>query len=383
MKSLTRLGLTALATAGLVAGFAGAANAVPSTIIHTGSRPASHADAGAVFVQTDSTAGNTIAAFHRTRSGSLVAAATYATGGVGASLGGSVVDHTASESSLTYSDGSLFAVNAGSNNITSFAVSGDHLVRRQIIGSGGTFPVSIAARGHLLYVLNARGGGSIQGYENVGGHLVRIPSWNRALGFAPNPIPEFTSTPAQIGFTPDGTKLVVTTKGDSSSIDVFDVNRSGLASRPTVTSVPGAVPFGFTFDLGGHLVITEAGTNAIATFTINSDGTATPIAVSPTGQKATCWIVADGHHLYASNAGSGTVSAVGDNGSGALVAEGNTVTDAGTVDAAVTPEGTRLYVQTGATGTVDEFAVTPTGALVAIGSVAVPGAIGGEGIVAR
>jgi Lactonase, 7-bladed beta-propeller len=373
MKSLTRLGLTTLAIAGMVGGFAGIANATPATLRSPG---------GAVFVQTDNAAGNSIAAFQRTPSGTLIAAGSYATGGVGDALGGSVVDHTASEGSLAYSDGSLFAVNAGSNTITSFAVVGDHLIRRQIISSGGTFPVSIATKGDLLYVLNARGGGSIQGYLDVGGYLARIPSWNRALGFNPNPTPEFTSTPAQIGFTPDGAKLVVTTKGDSSSIDVFGVNAFGLSAAPTVTSVPGAVPFGFTFDRGGNLVITEAGTNAVATFRIQPNGTATQIATSLTGQQATCWIVADGTHMYASNAGSGTLTALTDNGNGALLNQGNVATDAGTVDATVTPDGAQLYAQTGATGTVDEFAVTPTGSLVKIGSIIVPGAIGGEGIVA-
>jgi hypothetical protein len=32
------------------------------------------------------------------------------------------------------------------------------LIRRQVISTGGTFPVSIAVHGNLLYVLNARDG---------------------------------------------------------------------------------------------------------------------------------------------------------------------------------------------------------------------------------
>ena len=50
-------------------------------------------------------------------------------------------------------------MNAGSNTITVFAVHGDRLTRLQVIGSGGEFPVSIAARGSRVYVLNARDGG--------------------------------------------------------------------------------------------------------------------------------------------------------------------------------------------------------------------------------
>ena len=41
-----------------------------------------------------------------------------------------------------------------------------------------------------------------------------------------------------------------------------------------------------------------------------------------------------------------------------------------------------LYVQAGAAGIVDEFAIGSGGALTKVGSVTVPGAVGGEGIVA-
>ena len=60
---------------------------------------------------------------------------------------------------------------------------------------------------------------------------------------------------------------------------------------------------------------------------------------------------------------------------------GNTATHGGTVDAA-SAGGRYLYVQTGAEGIVDEFKVEANGSLTALGSVTVPGAVGGEGIVA-
>ncbi len=61
---------------------------------------------------------------------------------------------------------------------------------------------------------------------------------------------------------------------------------------------------------------------------------------------------------------------------------GNTVTDPGAVDAASAAGGRFLYVQTGGNGIVDEFSVAANGALTGIGAVTVPGAAGGEGIVA-
>jgi len=66
------------------------------------------------------------------------------------------------------------------------------------------------------------------------------------------------------------------------------------------------------------------------------------------GEPACTWQHADGTTFYASNAGSGTLSAYGDDGSGTLRAAGTTATGAGTVDAAVSGDGRYLYIQAGA-----------------------------------
>jgi 6-phosphogluconolactonase (cycloisomerase 2 family) len=340
-------------------------------------------DRAPVFVQTDDPAGNTIVAYDRTAGGSLVRAGSYPTGGRGGVLDGSVVDHVASQGSLTYDRGSglLYAVNAGSDTITSFAVHGDRLLRRQVLASGGSFPVSITVHGNRVYVLNAGAGGSIQGYLRIGGVLVRIPAWHRGLGLDPAQTPEFTSTPGQVVFTPDGSRLLVTTKGGTSSIDVFRVGPGG-PSAPAVTSLPGAVPFSVAFDAAGHVAVAEAGPNAVATFRLDRDGALTELDSAPTGQAATCWIVSAGGTLYLSNAGSGSLSRFAVDRRGSLAELGTTATDAGTVDAAASADGHFLYVQAGAAGTVDAFRIGAGGSLTRVGSVTVPGAVGGEGIVA-
>ena len=188
----------------------------------------------AVFVQTDNTAGNRVVAYDRAADGTLAPAGSYATGGRGGILAGSVVDHTASQGSLASDPrhGLLYAVNAGSDTISVFAVHGDRLALRQVLGSGGTFPVSVAVHGDLVYVLNALNGGSVQGYRVLGRFLVRIPGSHRALGLDPNATPQFTTTPGQVAFTPDGTQLVVTTKGNGNDIDVFGVGGDGGWSDP-------------------------------------------------------------------------------------------------------------------------------------------------------
>jgi hypothetical protein len=373
MKTLTRLGVTAAAAAVLIGSSATAANAATPT-----PQFGQHS-VGTVFAQTDGLTGNAIVAYDRLSDGSLRQVGSYPTGGKGGQLTGSMVDHTASEDSLVNDHGTLITVNAGSNTITTFGITGDRLYKKQTLTSGGAFPVSVAAHGSEVYVLNARNGGSIQGYLNVAGFLTPLPRSNRPLGLNPAQTPEFTSTPGEVAFTPDGSKVIVSTKNGSNAFDVFD-NRGifGLSPRPVVTTVPGAVPFGFTFDRAGHLVATEAGPNAVASFTVNPDDTLTQISEALTGQAATCWIVADGSHLFASNAGSGTLSAYTDNGK--LIAGAVTATDPGTVDATVTPDGGYLYAQTGANGIIDEYRVAPTGALSKIGAITIPGGSGAEGI---
>ena len=346
------------------------------------------ADGGhAVFVQTDNTAGNRIVAYRRGADGTLSPAGSYATGGRGGILDGSVVDHTASQGSLGLDSqhGLLYSVNAGSNTISVFAVHGDRLALRQVLGSGGTFPVSVTVHGDVVYVLNALNGGSVQGYRVLGTALIPLPGSHRALGLDPTATPQFTTTPGQVAFTPDGSQLVVTTKGNGNDIDVFGVGAGGRPSAtPAVNSEPGTVPFAISFDQFGHLVIAEAGTNAVSTFALASSGTVSLLHRVATGQAATCWVIPVGSFLYASNAGTPSESRISGSPSGQLSLLGNTATDPGAVDAATAAgDGGRfLYVQTGGNGGVDEFSVAASGALTKIGAVIVPGAVGGEGIVA-
>ena len=294
-----------------------------------------------------------------------------------------MVDHLGSQGSLQYDAdaGLLFAVNAGSNSVSVFEVHGDQLHLRQVIGSGGEFPVSIAVHGDLVYVLNGKDGGSIQGYRLVGEDLVPIPGSQRSLGLNPLATPQFVNTPGEIAFSPDGRQLLVTTKANTNAIDVFAIGSSGRPSAtPVVNTEAGDVPFALAFTSADQVDVGEAGPNAVASFKLSGSGTLTPIDSLGTGGAATCWLIADGPVLFAGNAGSATETSLLSTPSGVLSLTATTATDPGTVDAATSPDGQLLYVQTGGKGIVDEFRVGPAGALTEIGSVTVPDAVGGQGI---
>ena len=368
-----------IATAALALAAGPAAAAAP--------RPESNLGSGgdAVFVQSDNPAANTVVAYERAADGSLTPANTYATGGLGGVLAGSVVDHLASQGSLVYDRAHqlLIAVNAGSDTISVFAVHGSELALLQILASGGSFPVSVTVHGNLVYVLNALEGGSVQGYSIAAGRLFALPDSRRSLGLNPTATPQFVNTPGQVAFTPDGERLIVTTKANGNDIDVFGVDRLGLLSpTPVVNAEPGAVPFAVAFDAAGHIALAEAGPNAVATFALRPEGTVEELDSVATGQAATCWIAVDGSVLFASNAGAASVSSVSVAPWGALTLLATTSTDGGTVDAATSADGRFLYVQTGAAGLLDAFRVGPDGSLSKIGSVTVPDAVGGEGIAA-
>ncbi len=367
-----------------ILGFAGLSAAACLSFTATASASPSHGS-GAVFVQTQSSTGNHIVAYDRGVDGSLTQAGSVATGGDGATLAGAVVDNTASQGALTADrrHRELYAVNAGSDTISVLRVHGDDLRVRQVVDSGGAFPVSVTVHGDIVYVLHARDGGSIQGYLNLGGHLLKVSAWHRSLALDATATPEFTHTPGQVSFTPDGRHLVVTTKANTNSILTYNVGRFGeLSATATVHTEPGTVPFSVAYDASGHLVVADAGTNAVSTYSISADGSLTRLSVTPTGQKATCWITSSGNLLVASNAGSATVTTLLANAAGQTTVTGNTATDAGTVDASFSPDRRNLYVQTGAAGRVDSYTVTADGHLTPTGSVTVPNAVGGEGIVA-
>ncbi|HTV55174.1 MAG TPA: 3-carboxymuconate cyclase, partial [Terriglobia bacterium] len=114
---------------------------------------------GAVYTLTNGSTGNSVIVFDRAADGRLTLAGSFPTGGTGTGTGTLPVDPLGSQGSvvLNGSDQLLFAVNAGSNSVSEFAVDGDSLTHLNTVSSGGAMPISVAVHGSLVYVLNASG----------------------------------------------------------------------------------------------------------------------------------------------------------------------------------------------------------------------------------
>ena len=322
-----------------------------------------------MFVQTNDLVHNGIVTvFTRRADGRLDRVGEFRTGGRGGVERDVPLDSLASQDSLTYDADHhlLFAVNAGSNTITSFVVDGAHLTRRQTVPSGGVFPVSVAAGHGRLYVLNAGGSGCVRGYKiNPSGRLAALPKASRfPLGLANDPRPEFITAPADIVQTPDGDHVVVTTKANN-TVDVFTVDAGGL-SAPVKNLAADGVPFAAAFDTAGQLVVANAGNSSVSTYTLEKNGTLRTItAAVEDGQSALCWLVGSGDTFFGGNAGSSTISAfaVAADGSASRTGTPDGVVahtgggSGGTIDLAIASDQRLLYAENSFAGSVESYRI--------------------------
>ena len=365
MRSFSRfIATAALGSLALMFGTVGAAHA---EVGHNAAAPR------AVYVQTNDPAGNSVLVYNRNDDGTLTAAGSYATGGNGGAQTGAVVDPLASQGSLAYdADAHLLLVaNGGSDTVSVFGVDGSSLTLRQVVTAGGAFPTSIGVHGDLAYVLDTGGDAKVFGYRVAGGLLHPIAGSSRALGITNANPPAFLASPGQVGFSPDGVHVIVTTKS-SGTIDVFSVGADGRLSGLTANPPAGQVPFAFSFDATGHLVVVEAGTNSVSTYSVNSDNSITTVAGPVTdGQKAACWIAGTGDGtFYVANAGSATLSGyqVAADG-GVTLLPSTTPTAGGPIDLTVSSDGHFVYSENGGAGTIDEFRVEADASLTALGQI--------------
>jgi 6-phosphogluconolactonase len=333
------------------------------------SRVAQGEDApGAVYTMSNAASGNQILVFQRSPEGTLTTLGTIDTGGAG--TGGGL----GNQGGLTLTEDGrwLLAVNAGSNNLTIFAVRAKELEFVDLVSSGGVRPVSVTVHDDLVFVLNA-GSDSIAGFQIApDGQLLPIPGSTRGLSGA-------GTGPAEIAFSRNGRVLVVTEK-NTNLIDTFPVDERGAVGPIRLTPSNGATPFGFAFGKRDQVFVSEAfggGANAsaVSSYELRRDGSLTVLSGSmATNQTAACWVlVTKGERFaYATNTGSGLISGFSIAHDGALTlltangGTGDTGTSSSPIDLASSDDGRFLYSLNATTHMIAAFRIEPDGQLTAL-----------------
>jgi 6-phosphogluconolactonase (cycloisomerase 2 family) len=258
----------------------------------------------AIYVQTNDATANQVIAFSRAEDGALAPLGRYSTGGRGTG-----VPHLASAGSVVLSDDGrwLLVVNAGSDELSLFAVQPDGLRLADRVGSGGSKPTSVAVRGTLVYVLN-NGTPSISGFTLADGKLTELAGSTRPLSSA-------DADPAQISFTADGSVLIVTERG-TNTISSYLIDEHGYAQHQATIKASGQTPYGFDLTADGSLIVSEAfggatGAAAASSYAVSGAGELTMVSGSVGDTRSeVCWVALtkDDRFAYVTNFGDGTVS---------------------------------------------------------------------------
>jgi 6-phosphogluconolactonase len=330
--------------------------------------------AGAVYTLSNEVTFNEVIVFRRAANGSLQRASSHATGGSGSG------DGLGSQGALVLSDDRhwLYAVNAGSNELSVFFVQGELLYLVDCIPTGGVRPISVTVRGGVSYVLHA---GNATTPGGIVGFRQRSDGTLASLKSSAQPLSGAAVGPAQISFSPSGRALLVTEKG-TSKIDEYRVDGSGRAGAPLVHASAGMTPFGFAITRRGQAIVSDAfggaaGAGAVSSYQLDGvSGLSTVSAAVADTESAPCWVVLakNDHVAFVSNTASGSVSAygVGDDGSVALLGGGARAGQTGEgskpIDMALTRNDAYLYVLDSGTAKLSAFRVGSAGTLTLAGT---------------
>ena len=336
--------------------------------------------AGAVFAMTNIAARNEIVVYSRAKNGTLTAVDRVLTGGSGKG------DDFDTQGGLVLRDDHrfLYASNAGSNNISVFAVNGTRLTLIQKISSGGVVPESLTFHGNLLYVLNGSvADNSITGFTVASdGILTSLPDSKQELS---SPI----AVPGVVQFGPRGDVLVVTLKAAQVGvnpgpfvIDTFTVGPDGRASKVIPQKSFGQRPFAATFRRNGVLVVAESHNpfpNEAAISSYNIDSTTGNLSVISgsvsNGQTDSCWVLLskDERYAYTANFATGNISSFRSNQDGTIALINGVAADLGITseptDIRISDDGRFFYVLLRGAGEVAAFRIEDDGSLTPRGRV--------------
>ena len=269
---------------------------------------------------------NAVLAFRQNPNGSLSQIGSFNTGGTGQLNLPKVIgpDDSSQEVVATPNGRFLFAVNQGSNSISSFRIDADGSL--DLIGtfdSGGVQPDSIGIAGDKLYVSNR--GDSAVGHP--GTVAPNITSFRIRQDGSLTPISGSTVTfsvdtsPSQNLISPNGRLLFAdifavpgSTAAQGNTLAPFQIEADGgldLAPGGNVgTTANPPLLLGAAFNPDQRIIyVGLTAVNEVAVFTYDKSGQLTFVGDSPVQGAGPCWaaVSADGRFLYTGDTGTDSI----------------------------------------------------------------------------
>ena len=296
---------------------------------------------------------NEVVAYARMENGQLEQIGVYETGGLGENIRNSGANPLASQDPLIVSNDNrfVFAVNAGSESISSFVIQDDMTLEPASLdvstsgASNAQNPVSLTQYAQFLYVANT---GAF--FDESGNELSSLPedrnrSNSSMIGFVigsdgslseldGSEIPDIAANAGSIEFSNDGSAIYITERRTnriltvemSQGLPVLNSNNQPIISEFTSQT---AQPFGtdlFVNDEGLEVLLVSEGNNgapglsALSSYTVNPDSSLEGVSLSTgvegdplvTGFTFGCWVeIAEGpssDYAFVSNTPDGTIT---------------------------------------------------------------------------
>jgi len=284
----------------------------------------------------------------------------------------------------------LLVSNPASHDVSTFRIKSASEIEFAVkVSSGGIWPGSIAHRDGLVYVLNAGGNGSIQGFRlnpgtcgltsiagpvglNQGGGPVD------PINASPSDPPSNLGSPSQVGFTPSGDVFVtiaingggqnlgVWPGGENGSLNIFHVEEDGSVSNQVQKVIDDRIrslPASFDFDDQGRLLLSEitilglgnptgvddpSCCGGVSVWDIDEFGEFELLEVLNVKQALTCWVKYNPRNgcAYTTNTGYGTISSVSSAGGDTATVVDSIAASGlpGVLDINVSTDGRHVYV---------------------------------------
>lgn len=313
---------------------------------------------------------NEVYTFQQNNKGMMKPAGKYSTGGIGTGSGLGNQGALALSNDRHY----LFAINAGSNEVSVFSAKDEGLELLDTASETGVTPVSITVHGELVYVVNS-GDDSIFGYRfdrETGKLLPMLGSYRKLSATG--------AGAAQISFDEDGDMLVITEKA-TNKITTFTLNDQGIPTGSHVVDSAGATPFGFAFGKHDQFFVSEAeggggnpGAATVSSYKLLEDGSLKLLSGAIAAHEtAACWLATtpSGHMAFTADTPANAISVFSIDPWGNLTLSNKmAATENHPTDLIVSPDGEKLYTLNTGDQTISEYSIKTNGDLKKINTIA-------------